>query len=143
MFVCQGNFVDQGLAVVDYPEAPIVQKQARRIEALPTRRFQTPEVLSFEGQDLHGRLSAVPEVKSLAATATTNQRQQKEQPQPCFHGSSFNRMRRYSIWPRSPSRPIWPVAGIFISPSSNSPLQSACATPFRTVTSIWFQSPAR
>src|SRR5688572_6001039 len=50
------------------------------------------------------------------------------------------RMRRYSIWPRSPSTPIGPVGGTFSSTSSFSPFTVAVATPFATVTTISFQS---
>src|SRR5690242_8461028 len=60
-----------------------------------------------------------------------------------FQGISLMRMWRYSIWPRSPSRPIGPVAGTFIAASNTSPLQRQYATPLFTVTSISFQSPGR
>ena len=54
--------------------------------------------------------------------------------------SRLMRIRRYSIWPRSPSKPIGPVGGTFISSVSSSPLHSARATPSRTVTTRSFQS---
>lgn len=38
-------------------------------------------------------------------------------------GYSFKRMRRYSIWPRSPSRPMGPVLGNLKALSRSSPLQ--------------------
>jgi hypothetical protein len=49
-------------------------------------------------------------------------------------------MRRYSIWPRSPSRPMGPVSGSLNSASRTSPLQVQRAMPPLTTTSIWFQS---
>jgi hypothetical protein len=54
--------------------------------------------------------------------------------------SSLRRMRRYSICPRSPSRPIGPVAGSLRADSSTSPLQVQKATPLVAMTSTWFQS---
>ena len=54
--------------------------------------------------------------------------------------SGLIRMRRYSIWPRSPSRPIGPVGGTARLVSSTSPLAVACATPPWTVTTSSFQS---
>src|SRR5262249_61230442 len=40
-----------------------------------------------------------------------------------FHGISLMRMRRYSIFPRSPSRPMGPLTGTFMAASKSSPLQ--------------------
>ena len=60
-----------------------------------------------------------------------------------YHGSSLIRMRRYSIWPRSPSSPMGPVAGTGKASSSNSPLHVQRAAPPRTVISISFQSCGR
>ena len=60
----------------------------------------------------------------------------------CRHrvGSILIRIRRYSIWPRSPSTPIGPVAGSASAASSTSPLQVARATPSSTVITSSFQS---
>jgi hypothetical protein len=55
-------------------------------------------------------------------------------------GSGLSRMRRYSICPRSPSKPMGPLAGTFMSSVSSSPLHSARAIPSRTVTTNSFQS---
>ena len=38
--------------------------------------------------------------------------------------SFFHWMWRYSIWPRSPSRPMGPLSGSFIAFSNTSPLQA-------------------
>jgi hypothetical protein len=56
------------------------------------------------------------------------------------YGSSCKRIRRYSICPRSPSKPIGPVSGTFKAASRISPLQVQWAAPFRTVTTTSFQS---
>jgi len=53
-------------------------------------------------------------------------------------GSAIIRMRRYSIWPLSPSIPSGPVAGSFIASSITSPLHVARATPSFTVISRSF-----
>src|SRR5688500_5700143 len=53
---------------------------------------------------------------------------------------SLIRMRRYSIVPRSASRPIGPVAGSLRAASRTSPLQVQWATPSLTTTTISFQS---
>ncbi len=55
-------------------------------------------------------------------------------------GVCFSLMRRYSIWPRSPSSPMGPLAGSLRASSSTSPLQVQWATPLFTVTTISFQS---
>ena len=56
---------------------------------------------------------------------------------------SCNRMRRYSSWPRSPSRPMGPVAGISKAASTTSPLTVQWAVLPFTVTTISFQSSGR
>ena len=50
------------------------------------------------------------------------------------------RMRRYSICPRSPSRPIGPVGGTFRLDVELLAVHGAVAAPFCTVTIISFQS---
>jgi len=53
------------------------------------------------------------------------------------------RIRRYSICPRSPSRPIGPLGGSANAASISVPLQVTVATPARTVTTSSFQSCGR
>jgi len=57
-----------------------------------------------------------------------------------LQSSSLSWMWRYSICPRSPSRPTGPVAGSLSASSSTSPLHSQCATLSFTVTMMVFQS---
>lgn len=86
-------------------------------------------------------------------TSLASYRQRRARPKPPagIHALSMSgfkthyrliRIRRYSIWPRSPSKPIGPFSGSLNSASRTSPLQVQRALRPFTSTTISFQSPA-